>query len=84
MPQHKSAAKRVRQTERRNLRNRASRSKMRTLIKKLRSTDDAQQAQAMLSEVKSYLDRMASKNIIHKNKAAHVKSQLEKHVSSLG
>ena len=84
MPQHKSAAKRVRQTERRNLRNRASRSKMRTLIKKLRSTDDAQQAQAMLSEVKSYLDRMASKNIIHKNKAAHVKSQLEKHVNSLG
>ena len=84
MPQHKSAAKRVRQTERRNLRNRASRSKMRTLIKKLRATDDAQQAQAMLSEVKSYLDRMASKNIIHKNKAAHVKSQLEKHVNSLG
>lgn len=84
MPQHKSAAKRVRQTERRNLRNRASRSKMRTLIKKLRATDDAQQAQAMLCEVKSYLDRMSSKNIIHKNKAAHVKSQLEKHVNSLG
>lgn len=84
MPQHKSAVKRVRQTERRNLRNRASRSKMRTMMKKLHATEDAQQASEMLNEVKSYLDKMASRNIIHKNKAAHYKSQLEKHVNSLG
>ncbi|MGA0255829.1 MAG: 30S ribosomal protein S20 [Rhodothermales bacterium] len=84
MPQHKSAIKRVRQNERRNIRNRASRSKMRTLMKKLRATEDAQQATEMLSEVKSYLDKMASRNIIHKNKAAHYKSQLEKHVNALG
>ena len=84
MPQHKSAIKRVRQNERRKIRNRASRSKMRTLMKKLRATEDAQQATEMLSEVKSYLDRMASRNIIHKNKAAHYKSQLEKHVNALG
>jgi small subunit ribosomal protein S20 len=84
MPQHKSAVKRVRQTERRNLRNRASRSKMRTMIKKLHASEDAQQASEMLNEVKSFLDRMASRNIIHKNKAAHYKSQLEKHVNSLG
>ena len=83
MPQHKSAVKRV-QTERRNLRNRASRSKMRTMMKKLHATEDAQQASEMLNEVKSYLDKMASRNIIHKNKAAHYKSQLEKHVNSLG
>ena len=84
MPQHKSARKRVRQTERRNIRNRSARSKMRTMMKKLHATDDAQQAQSLLNEAKSYLDRMASKNIIHKNKAAHYKSQLEKHVNSLG
>ncbi|MDA0379231.1 MAG: 30S ribosomal protein S20 [Bacteroidetes bacterium] len=84
MPQHKSAAKRVRQTERRNIRNRASRSKMRTMMKKLRATSDAQQAQAMLNDMKSYLDRMAAKNIIHQNKAANYKSQLEKFVNSLG
>ena len=53
MPQHKSAVKRVRQTERRNLRNRASRSKMRTMMKKLHATEDAQQASEMLNEVKS-------------------------------
>ncbi|MGB0650932.1 MAG: 30S ribosomal protein S20 [Rhodothermales bacterium] len=84
MPQHKSAVKRVRQTERRNLRNRASRSKMRTMMKKLHATEDAQEASEMLNEVKSFLDKMASRNIIHKNKAAHFKSQLEKHVNSLG
>ena len=84
MPQHKSAVKRVRQTERRNLRNRATRSKMRTMIKKLHASEDAQQASEMLNEAKSFLDRMASRNIIHKNKAAHYKSQLEKHVNSLG
>ena len=84
MPQHKSAVKRVRQTERRNIRNRANRSKMRTMMKKLHATEDAQQASEMLKEAKSYLDKMASRNIIHKNKAAHYKSQLEKHVNSLG
>jgi small subunit ribosomal protein S20 len=84
MPQHKSAVKRVRQNERRNIRNRASRSKMRTLMKKLHATEDAQQASEMLNDVKSYLDKMAARNIIHKNKAAHYKSQLEKHVNALG
>jgi len=84
MPQHKSAAKRVRQSETRKIRNRAARSKRRTLMKKLHTTEDAAQASEMLPEVKSYLDRMASKNIIHSNKAAHYKSQLEKHVNSLG
>lgn len=83
MPQHKSAIKRVRQNERRNIRNRASRSKMRTLMKKLHATEDAQQASEMLNDVKSYLDKMAARNIIHKNKAAHYKSQLEKHVNAL-
>ena len=84
MPQHKSAAKRVRQSERRRARNRVHRSKMRTLIKKLRGTEDAAQASTLMTDAKAYLDRMASKGIIHKNKAANYKSQLEKHVNSLG
>lgn len=84
MPQHKSAVKRVRQNERRKIRNRASRSKMRTMMKKLHASEDAQQANELLREVKSFLDKMASRNIIHKNKAAHYKSQLERHVNSLG
>ena len=83
MPQHKSAAKRVRQTEVRRARNRIHRSKMRTMIKKLHGLEDQSSARDLLVEVKSYVDRMASKGIIHKNKAGHTKSQLDKFVNSL-
>jgi len=84
MPQHKSAAKRVRQNAKRRARNRLHRSRMRTMIKKLRQTDDVTQAQQLLREVKAYLDRLATKRIIHKNKAANYKGELERHVNALG
>ena len=83
MPQHKSAAKRVRQNAKRRVRNRYHRSRMRTMMKKLRTLDDQSEAQALLNDVKAYLDRLASKRIIHKNKAANYKSELEKHVNAL-
>ncbi|MEZ4703011.1 MAG: 30S ribosomal protein S20 [Rhodothermales bacterium] len=83
MPQHKSAAKRVRQTERRTEANRMHRSKMRTLIKRLTSEKDKEKALALLPAVKAYLDRLASKRILHANKAAHYKSRLEKNVNAL-
>ena len=84
MPQHKSAAKRVRQNAKRRARNRLHRSRMRTMMKKLRQTDDSAQAQQLLGEVKAYLDRLTTKRIIHKNKAANYKSELERHVNALG
>ena len=84
MPQHKSAAKRVRQNAKRRARNRLHRSRMRTMVKKLRQTEDSAQAQQLLREVKAYLDRLATKRIIHKNKAANYKSELERHVNALG
>lgn len=84
MPQHKSAAKRVRQSARRRTRNRYHRSQMRTMVKKLRQTEDPSQAQALLRQVKAYLDRLTTKKIIHKNKAANYKSELERHVNALG
>ena len=83
MPQHQSAVKRVRQSERRTLRNRNHRSKMRTMIKRLENEQDKEKAVALLNEVKAVLDRLATKNIIHKNKAAHQKSALEKRVNRL-
>ena len=84
MPQHKSAAKRIRQDAERRERNRGHRSKMRSLINELRATTDKEEAEAKLPEAKSVLDRLASKGIIHRNKAANYKSELEKHVNSLG
>lgn len=84
MPQHKSAAKRVRQNSKRRARNRVHRSRMRTMITRLRQTEDQEQARLLFSEVKAYLDRLTAKGIIHQNKAANYKSKLERHVNALG
>jgi len=83
MPQHESAKKRVRQNAKRRSHNRSMKSRARTKMKKLRNMEDKEEAQELLSEVKSELDRLASKNVIHKNKASNYKSKLEKHVNSL-
>ena len=83
MPQHKSAAKRVRQTERRRIRNRKHTSKMRTLVKRLEQETDKEKALALLSEVKSSIDRLAARRILHRNKAANYKSTLEQKVNAL-
>ncbi len=83
MPQHKSAIKRVRQNERRRLRNRYHKSRIRTMIKSLRETTDKNEAAQRLNEVKSYLDRLSSKGIVHRNTAANYKSKLERHVVEL-
>ena len=84
MPQHKSAVKRVRQNERRRERNRVHRSRLRTMMKKLRHTQDPAEATTQLNAVKAYLDRLSSKNILHANTAANYKSDLERHVNQLG
>ena len=83
MPQHKSAAKRVRQNRRRRLRNRMHRSRMRTMMKKVRTAPDRETALSLLNEVKAYIDSLVNKGIIHRNTAARYKSKLEKRVHSL-
>jgi len=83
MPQHKSAIKRVRQNIKRRARNRVHRSRMRTMITRLRQTEDQEQARQLFRDLKAYLDRLATKGIIHPNKAANYKSELERHVNAL-
>jgi len=83
MPQHESAEKRLRQNEKRRQRNKSQKSRARTKIDKLRSMEDADEARELLNDVKGELDRLASKGIIHQNRAANKKSKLEKHVNSL-
>ena len=83
MPQHKSAVKRVRQSEQRRLRNREKRSMMKTVIKKVRTASDKESAKTELQNALSILDSMAVKGIIHKNKAANIKSKLTKQVSAM-
>lgn len=83
MPQHKSAAKRVRQDAKRRLANRYQKVRVRTLIKTLRETTDPAEAATQLNTIKAQLDRLAVNRIIHPNKAANTKSQLDRYVDAL-
>ncbi|MCC2598757.1 30S ribosomal protein S20 [Sphingobacterium sp. FBM7-1] len=84
MANHKSALKRIRANAAKRLRNRYQAKTTRNAIKKLRNTTDAEEAKVLLPKVVSMLDRLAKKNVIHKNKAANNKSKLTKLVSKLG
>ena len=83
MPQHKSAEKRVRQNAKRAIRNKAQISKMRTLVKKVRSAKTKAEGTVALNPAVKYLDRMAAKRVIKKNTASNQKSRLTKHVNKL-
>lgn len=83
MPRHESAKKRMRQNEKRRKRNKSQKSRVRTKIKKLRAMENKEEAQDLLNDIKGDLDRLAAKDIIHKNKAANRKSKLEKYVDGL-
>lgn len=82
MPQHKSAVKRARQNEARRERNRFHKSRVRTMIKRLETIEDGDTARSYLNEVKAYLDRLATRRIITRNRAAHTKSRLEQLVNA--
>lgn len=84
MANHKSAIKRIRANAAKRLRNRYQAKTTRNAIKKLRNTTDAAEAKALFPRVVSMLDRLAKKNVIHKNKAANNKSKLTKLVNKLG
>lgn len=69
MANHKSSIKRIRQTEARRLHNRYYAKTARNAVRALRSVEDKNEAQALYPKVCSMLDKLAKKNIIHKNKA---------------
>ncbi|NEN23506.1 30S ribosomal protein S20 [Cryomorpha ignava] len=83
MANHKSALKRIRSTEVSRVRNRFQHKTTRNAIKRLRELTDKKEAEVLLIDVSSMVDKLAKKNIIHSNKAGNLKSQLTKHVNSL-
>lgn len=83
MANHKSALKRVRQTETRNERNRYQHKTTRNAVRKLRTLEDKAEAEKLLPEVNSMLDKLAKRNIIHKNKASNLKSSLRLHITKM-
>ncbi|HLV46317.1 MAG TPA: 30S ribosomal protein S20 [Flavobacterium sp.] len=83
MANHQSAKKRIRSSEKKRILNKYQHKTTRNAIKALRGTEDLKEAQERLVSVTSMIDKLAKKNIIHKNKAANLKSKLAKHVASL-
>ncbi len=83
MANHKSAIKRIRQSEKNRLHNRYFAKTMRNAIKKLKDTEDKKTAGEMLSSVLALVDKNAKRSIIHKNKAGNIKSKLTKYVNAM-
>lgn len=87
MASHASAVKAHRQAEKRRLRNRLHRSRLRTQVKKLRralDARDADSAKGLLKDTLSILDRSVRAGVIHRNAAARNKSRLTRALSRLG
>lgn len=83
MANHKSCIKRIRQTKTRTEHNKYYAKTMRNAVRKLRATTDKAQAEELLPKVEKMLDKLAKTNIIHKNKAANLKSSLCQHINQL-
>ena len=83
MAHHKSALKRIRQNAKRKAHNAYYHKTTRNAVRKLRGTTDRKEAEGQVNAVFSMLDKLAKRNIIHKNKVANIKSSLQLHVNSL-
>lgn len=83
MANHKSSKKRIRQTEIKRVRNKYYHKTTRNAVKALRNTSDKAAAVLLLPKVSALLDKLAKRNIIHKNKAANLKSSVALHVNAL-
>ena len=83
MANHKSAIKRVRANNSKRLANRYYAKTMRNALKNIKMINDKSAAQQKLPEVVSIIDRLSKKGIIHKNKAANLKSGLMKRINNL-
>ncbi len=81
MANTKSAKKRIRQNERRRIRNRGVRSKVRTAVKDARASQGAEM-QTSIAEAIRELDKAVSKGVLHRNTAARKKSALARRLAA--
>ena len=83
MVNHKSALKRIKQTETKRLLNKYKHKTARNAVRDLKKITDKKEAVALLPKVTSMVDRLTKNNIIHKNKASNLKSNLTKYINTL-
>lgn len=83
MANHKSAIKRIRSNDAKRTENRYYAKTTRTAVKAVRGASTKKEAQDLLPKVNSMIDKLAKKSVIHKNKAANLKSKLAKKVAAI-
>lgn len=83
MANHKSALKRIRQNKKRALHNKYYAKTMRNAVRKFRALTDKDEAIKLYPSMQKMLDKLAKVHIIHKNKAANLKSSLALHMNKL-
>lgn len=81
MANTKSAMKRIRQNEKRRLRNRAVRSQLRTAVKTARAAQGDGQREVVLDAIR-LLDKAVTKGVVHRNTAARKKSALARRLAA--
>ena len=83
MANHSATKKDVRQSRKRNERNRYYGKTTRNAIRDIRAVEEKKDASSKLPEVASMIDKLAKRGTIHKNKAANLKSKLAKRINAL-
>ncbi len=83
MANHSATKKDVRQSRKRNERNRYNGKTTRNAIRDIKAIEDKKTAGEKLPEIASMIDKLAKRGTIHKNKAANLKSKLAKKVNTL-
>ena len=83
MANHKSSIKRIRSNNAKRLRNRYQKKTVSTLIKNLKSLESKDELKKDLPKVLASIDKLAKKNVFHKNKASNLKSKLMKRANAL-
>ena len=83
MAHHKSSKKRIRSNEKKRVENRYYAKTMRNALRDFRALDDKQVAVERLPKMVSIIDKLAKRSVIHKNKAANLKSKLSKKVNAM-
>ena len=83
MANHKSTLRRIRSDKSKTLNNKYYHKTMRNSLKDLRAEEDKSAAQKAMSSLVSKIDKLAKRGVIHKNKAANLKTKLSKKIAAL-
>ncbi len=83
MANHKSAIKRIRQNEKRRVHNKYYAKSMRNALRDFRGLSDKKEAEEKAPKLTALIDKLVKRNIIHKNKAANLKSKMAKQVGAM-